>query len=46
MTAFRARAAVDLDDVPSAIALMIAGHVLMLPAMLIAMLHRRHEYGW
>jgi hypothetical protein len=30
----------------SAMALMTAGHVLMLPAMLIAMLRRRHEYGW
>jgi uncharacterized membrane protein (DUF2068 family) len=26
-------------------ALMIAGHVLMVPAMLAAMLRRRHEYG-
>lgn len=30
----------------SAMALMTAGHVLMLPAMLFAMLRRRHEYGW
>lgn len=29
----------------SAMALMTAGHVLMLPAMLAAMLRRRHEYG-
>jgi hypothetical protein len=27
-------------------ALMTAGHVLMIPAMLAAMLRRRHEYGW
>lgn len=27
-------------------ALMTAGHVLMVPAMLAAMLRRRHEYGW
>lgn len=27
-------------------ALMTAGHVLMVPAMLVAMLRRRHEYGW
>ncbi|WP_142139156.1 hypothetical protein [Acidovorax sp. SLBN-42] len=26
--------------------LMTAGHVLMVPAMLAAMLRRRHEYGW
>jgi len=30
----------------SAMALMTAGHVLMLPAMLVAMLRRRREYGW
>lgn len=30
----------------SAMAVMTLGHVLMLPAMLIAMLRRRHEYGW
>ncbi|MGW9630546.1 hypothetical protein ACWGST_07555 [Agromyces sp. NPDC055520] len=30
----------------SGMAVMMAGHVLMLPAMLIAMLRRRHEYGW
>lgn len=30
----------------SAMALMTAGHLLMLPAMLVAMLRRRHEYGW
>lgn len=30
----------------SAMALMSAGHVLMLPAMLIAMLRRQREYGW
>ena len=30
----------------SAMALMTVGHVLMLPAMLIAILRRRHEYGW
>ena len=30
----------------SAMGLMTAGHVLMLPAMLIAMLRRRREYGW
>ncbi|KRC61515.1 hypothetical protein ASE14_11715 [Agromyces sp. Root81] len=29
-----------------AMALMTAGHVLMLPAMLVAMLRRRSEYGW
>lgn len=29
----------------SGMALMTAGHVLMLPAMLVAMLRRRHEYG-
>ncbi|KRE21180.1 hypothetical protein [Agromyces sp. Soil535] len=29
-----------------AMALMTAGHLLMVPAMLVAMLHRRHEYGW
>ena len=27
-------------------ALMTVGHVLMVPAMLAAMLRRRHEYGW
>jgi hypothetical protein len=27
-------------------ALMIAGHVLMVPAMLAVMARRRHEYGW
>ncbi|MGW4930107.1 hypothetical protein ACWEOH_13205 [Agromyces sp. NPDC004153] len=27
-------------------ALMTAGHVLMIPAMLVAMLRRRREYGW
>ncbi|MCD2441775.1 hypothetical protein LQ757_05725 [Agromyces sp. SYSU K20354] len=27
-------------------AFMIAGHVLMVPAMLVAMLRRRREYGW
>lgn len=32
-------------DVMSGMALMGAGHVLMLPAMLIAMLRRRHEYS-
>ncbi|GAA1771359.1 hypothetical protein [Agromyces humatus] len=30
----------------SGMAFMTAGHVLMVPAMLIAMLRRRHEYGW
>ncbi|SIO01663.1 hypothetical protein [Agromyces cerinus] len=30
----------------SAMAFMTAAHVLMLPAMVIAMLRRRHEYGW
>ncbi|MFC9561363.1 hypothetical protein [Agromyces sp. NPDC056965] len=30
----------------SDMAVMTIGHVLMLPAMLIAMLRRRHEYGW
>jgi hypothetical protein len=30
----------------SAMALMTAGHVLMVPAMVVAMLRRRHEYGW
>lgn len=30
----------------SAMAFMTAGHVLMVPAMLVAMLRRRHEYGW
>jgi len=30
----------------SEMGLMTAGHVLMLPAMLVAMLRRRHEYGW
>ena len=30
----------------SAMALMTAGHVLMVPAMLVAMLRRRREYGW
>ena len=30
----------------SAMALMAAGHLLMVPAMLVAMLRRRHEYGW
>src|SRR5688500_13932479 len=30
----------------SAMASMTAGHVLMVPAMLVAMLRRRHEYGW
>ena len=30
----------------SAMALMAIGHVLMFPAMLVAMLRRRHEYGW
>ena len=29
-----------------AMALMTAGHLLMVPAMLVAMLRRRHEYGW
>ena len=29
----------------SAMALMTAGHVLMVPAMLVAMWRRRHEYG-
>ncbi|NUT53416.1 MAG: hypothetical protein HOV94_39945 [Saccharothrix sp.] len=29
----------------SGMALMTAGHVLMVPAMLVAMLRRRHEYG-
>lgn len=29
----------------SAMALTTAGHVLMVPAMLVAMLRRRHEYG-
>ena len=29
-----------------AMALMTAGHVLMVPAMLVAMLRRRREYGW
>jgi len=29
----------------SEMTLMTAGHVLMLPAMLVAMLRRRHEYG-
>ncbi|WP_447007733.1 hypothetical protein ACRAKI_15230 [Saccharothrix isguenensis] len=29
----------------SEMALMTAGHVLMVPAMLVAMLRRRHEYG-
>ena len=27
-------------------AFMTAGHVLMVPAMLVAMLRRRSEYGW
>ncbi|MFE5671238.1 hypothetical protein ACFQ58_06445 [Agromyces sp. NPDC056523] len=30
----------------SPMAFMTAGHVLMVPAMLIAMLRRRREYGW
>ena len=30
----------------SDMALMTAGHVLMVPAMLVAMLRRRTEYGW
>jgi flagellar biosynthetic protein FliP len=30
----------------SGMTLMTVGHLLMLPAMLIAMLRRRHEYGW
>ena len=30
----------------SAMVLMTAGHLLMLPAMLAAMLRRRSEYGW
>ncbi|WP_430296856.1 hypothetical protein [Sinomonas sp. B1-1] len=30
----------------SAMDVMSAGHVLMLPAMLASMLRRRHEYGW
>lgn len=29
-----------------AMALMTAGHALMVPAMLVAMLRRRREYGW
>jgi len=29
-----------------AMALMTAGHIMMVPAMLVAMLRRRHEYGW
>ncbi|QQQ80242.1 hypothetical protein IOD16_18760 [Saccharothrix sp. 6-C] len=32
-------------DALSGSALMTAGHVLMVPAMLVAMLRRRHEYG-
>lgn len=30
----------------SAMTVMTAGHVLMVPAMLVAMLRRRREYGW
>ena len=30
----------------SAMAFLTAGHVLMVPAMLVAMLRRRDEYGW
>lgn len=30
----------------SEMAFMTAGHVLMVPAMLVAMLRRRREYGW
>jgi hypothetical protein len=30
----------------SGMAFMTAGHVLMVPAMLVAMLRRRSEYGW
>ncbi|MEU4768399.1 hypothetical protein AB0H12_34630 [Actinosynnema sp. NPDC023794] len=32
-------------DALSGAALMTAGHVLMVPAMLVAMLRRRHDYG-